>query len=128
MTDWERAQNLVATATGGKVTPGSGNGHQKGDVVTDTWMFEVKQTSGSSMTIQRNWLDKLVKEAGNKECALVIFFELRGYVYFRTTESSLLNLEEWKSVTVLEDSLPICLSYDTGLWKLGEWKELTELK
>lgn len=127
MKDWERAQEILAKAVGGKVTPGSGNGRVKGDVVKDGVVFEVKQTCKTSMSIQRFWFNKLVREAKGREAVFVAFFELRGNAYIKENCNHS-ELCSWKSLTIHEDSLPEAIYSAPGVkWVLIPWTELKSL-
>lgn len=125
MDDWKRAQNLVAQATNGKVTPGSGGGAIKGDVITDDFVFEVKQSSKEKINLQANWFNKLILQSQDKDSCLVIFFELRGYPYFLKHRRS--GADEWKSLTISEHELPQILTTSRGVWTLGTFEDLTNL-
>lgn len=130
MTDWERAQDILAKAVGGKVTPGSGNGRLKGDVVKDNLIFEVKQTSKLSMSVRRFWLNKLLNESKRRKDAIfVIFFELRGYAYCHTTCSEVdVALYTWETKSINESDLPNCLySSAKDRWVLTQWTDLKDL-
>lgn len=126
MDDWEVAQNLVAQVSGGKVTPGSGNGRLKGDVRTDLSVIEVKQTSQKIMSLQKSWLLKLKKQAKASNCILVIFFELRGYPYALEYGDHGEDTT-WKSISLREDSLPIALyTAPNYKWTLQKWSTLNQ--
>lgn len=128
MKDWETAQYMVAQQVGGKITPGSGNGRQKGDVINDEWMFEVKQTDKKQMTVKRTWFNKIIKQAKDKNPCFVIFFELRGYPYILESSSIAFSEPDWSTCNLKEDDLPqYIISHKTQIWKLISWTQLKEL-
>lgn len=63
MDSWEKAEQRVAKLFGGKLVRGSGRGTHKGDVVTDNYLIEVKETAKQHYTLSFNTLLKLVEEA-----------------------------------------------------------------
>lgn len=118
MTDWELAQDHLAKRLGGKVTPGSGNGRLKGDVICDDLIFEVKQTSKTKISIQRRWFNKLLKEANGKHPAFAIYFKLVPYIYVLETEVHTEDIE-WKSKVLDEANLPdVIYTQRNQLWRL----------
>ena len=61
----KKQEKYVAKTLGGKVQPNSGaTPFLKGDVVADNWLVECKTqlTSKKSMSIKKEWLDKLEEE------------------------------------------------------------------
>jgi len=128
MKDWEEAQRILANVVGGKVTPGSGNGRVKGDVVKEGLTFEVKQTEKKVFTLKKYDLRKLLNQAKNNLAVFVIFFELRGYayVYSRISNNSA-QCVPWKSKTLKEGNLPIEIYDEDSKWELISWAELKEL-
>lgn len=132
MKDWELAQLEVAKAVGGKVTPGSGNGKQKGDVQTDSIIIEVKHTSRTTLTIQRRWLTKLIREWRNDKsklyAVLVVFFQLRGYVYMLDVCAGVSENYDWKALAATEANLPEELPAGPHhVFKLITWETLRNL-
>lgn len=130
MNDWEVAQRQVALLIGGKVTPGSGNGHQKGDVVREDTMVEVKQTSKKSLSVRKFWLLKLLREAKKAKASTVIFsifFELRGYAYVLEAVAGHSEDTTWKSIGLKEDQLPETLySGPHHKWVLKSWTTIKD--
>lgn len=128
MEDYEKAEKMLAKITGGKTTPGSGNKRQKGDVVVHhkNYYLEAKQTSQPYMTIQAEWLSKLVREAKGRECILVIFFGLRGYPFYHDAYTKV-EAKPWKSLRVYENELPELLTHETGNWELDTYESLRDL-
>lgn len=128
MVDWEQAQLILAKAVGGKVTPGSGNGNLKGDVVKPGLIFEVKQTSKKILTIRNFWLRKLLREAKRNQAVFVIFFELRGYAYVHEAVTGHGQDYDWVTKGLKENELPEML-YSGGhhQWVLTPWSELKDL-
>jgi len=73
----------VARTFGGRITVGSGNKEDKGDVKVKSGahdiLFECKATNGATMRIKAAWLVKITEEAGfNRIPALCVKF--MGYV------------------------------------------------
>lgn len=131
MTDWEQAQLITARNIGGRITPGSGNGRQKGDVVREGMMLEVKQTSKQSLSIRKFWLLKLLREARLAKAPNVIFavfFELRGYAYVLETVAGHAQDTTWKSIALKENELPEKLySGPHHQWVLTSWTAIRDL-
>lgn len=67
MKNWERFEQKLARAVGGRRTPGSGNGNQKGDIRSDTLLIEAKETSKNSLTIPTSWFTSLSVEAAKRK-------------------------------------------------------------
>ena len=62
----KKQEDAIAKKLGGQRVKGSGSTPwQKGDVHLDKWLLEAKTktTSSKSMSIQKEWLEKNVKEA-----------------------------------------------------------------
>ena len=60
-----KQEKKVAKQLGGRVQPNSGaTPFLKGDVISDNWLIECKTqlTSKNSMSIKREWLEKLEEE------------------------------------------------------------------
>ena len=60
-----KQEKIVAKSLQGRVQPNSGaTPFMKGDVVTDNWLVECKTqlTNKKSITIKKEWLDKLEEE------------------------------------------------------------------
>jgi hypothetical protein len=127
--DWEIAEDLVRVAVGGERTPGSGNKSIKGDVRVrkDGWMFEVKQTSKTKLSIQRKWFTKLELFKDTNDICLVIFFGNQGYPYY-FEYGGVENYVTWENTSVTEDSLPKILYTPNGQWVLDDWNSLYDLK
>lgn len=76
----KRQEDTIAKTLGGNRVKNSGaTTWQKGDITTDKWLLEAKtkMTSSKSHTIQKEWLEKNVKEAlfmGKPYSALVFNF------------------------------------------------------
>lgn len=70
-----KAEKNLAKRMGAKLQPGSGNMEgAKGDMVIPEFLIECKATAFPSMYLRLEWLDKIVKEAleKNREPALAI--------------------------------------------------------
>ena len=62
--DWEKHENDVAKRSGGKRRAGSGAVPGKpADTFDQTYLRECKATKGKGITINGNWLAKIVREA-----------------------------------------------------------------
>ena len=60
----QRSEKKIARKMGGRLTPGSGSRwHSKGDIATPDELVEVKSTANESMTVHRQWLEKIREEA-----------------------------------------------------------------
>lgn len=123
---WEQAQNIVAKNVLGKVTPGSGNGRVKGDIVKEGIVIEVKQTCKESYSLSRKTLNKLMVQAKKNRSIFVVVFQLRPYAYLLEPSSEEYN--DWKSMTLTENNLPseIYTSVETR-WRLVTWEEIRNL-
>lgn len=93
-------ETAVAEATGGSRTLNSGaTMFQKGDTVTDQWLFEckTKTSHADSMSVKKEWIEKNRKEAlfmGKKYSAVVFNFgpgEENHYI-----------IDEWLFLELLE--------------------------
>ena len=106
MVEWEECQQIVSKLLKGKITPGSGNGRVKGDVITDHYCIEVKNTSKKSYPLSKLTLNKLIHEAKShrKIPLFVIFFELRSYCYMY---SPYMSIDEDYVPTLKEDNLSL---------------------
>lgn len=110
MKNWERFESKLARKTGGRRTPGSGNGNQKGDVRSKYLLIEAKETSKDYLTIQTAWLINLSQEAEKRKVTPVLAIEfgdgttrylspnldidIREYVDISTARSFRLKLED----------------------------------
>lgn len=126
--NWERAEEIVRKLCGGRRTPGSGNKGLKGDVQiwASSWMLEVKQTDSDVLTLQADWFHELEKERARYDVALVIFFELRGYVYWQEGLPS--EPKTWRTMNVSEEDLPPVIDLEKTRWVLAPISTLKELK
>lgn len=120
MNDWKKAEKIVKDLVSGYLTSGSGNKNQRADVRSHGKALEVKQTSKAFIIIRKEWLDTLLSLG--QDAALVLFFDLRGYVYYHSGKC--ITPQEWKSKKVWEESLPETLETDTSLWVLDNIESL----
>jgi len=101
-------KKIAKTGESGKLTPGSGNKRIKGDVWKSGRMYEAKVTDAKSIKVEREWLEKLEKEAyaANKEPVFVFGFE----------GSHLLRQSNWGAVPLerLEELFEIERRYKDG--------------
>lgn len=58
-----KSEQKVAKRIGGKTTPASGAGGLKGDISLGSLMIECKSTTHDSISLQREWLLKVSREA-----------------------------------------------------------------
>jgi len=73
-----RGEKNLRKVTGCILTPGSGAGRIKGDgLLGFEWMLEKKSTAGKTITVRRDDIEKLVKQAwdANREPVFVLEFE-----------------------------------------------------
>ena len=127
MKNWEKCEKIVSEMSGGKLTPGSGNKKIKGDVILrgSGWTIEVKSTEKDWMNIQAKWFEKLEKLSNQFDLALVVFFDLRGYVYYMEGQD---NANQWSTMKVVEESLPEKIVSNSGkVWVLDSLSSLREL-
>jgi hypothetical protein len=124
---WEIAERQVAELTGGRLTPGSGNKSLKGDVRLPGWVFECKQTSKKVLTLQAEWFRKLELESIRNEVALVIYFDLRGYVYWHTNPGDP-NAPDWKTKSLVESELPEKIVTKKATWILDNLESLRNVR
>lgn len=101
--NWERVEKIVANLIGGKRTPGSGNGHIKGDIVRDDIMIECKTTINDKIQLQRDWFEELEKYISKKEVFLVAQFGTK-IIVFEPYELST-KCRPWKTITMDEEAL-----------------------
>ena len=127
MDHWEKAEKIVAELTGGRLTPGSGNKSLKGDVRLTGYVFECKQTSQKTLTLQAEWFRKLEREMIRNEVALVIFFELRGYVYWYSGKGDP-TVPTWKTKTLKESELPEKIITQKSTWTLDTLDSLRDVR
>ena len=103
--NWERVEKIVANLIGGKRTPGSGNGHVKGDIVSGQYMIECKTTIKDAIQVQCDWFQELETYIGKKEVLLVVGFKDR-IVAFEPLEKNP-NCRAWRTWTLDEDRLEV---------------------
>jgi len=125
LTDWELAEKQVKVLTGGRFTPASGAKKEKGDVKAEGYMLEVKQTSKKLLNFQHLWLEKLERYKNQFDLAIVIFFELRGYVYYY---QGVAEGSDWSTRSLKEEELPDQILSKNGLWVLEPISTLSQLK
>ena len=128
MKDWEKAEQIICSLTGGKRTPGSGNKGIKGDVRIRgvSSLIECKQTAGDTMTLQYAWIKELEGFSTKFDVVLVIFFGLRGYVYWHVGPGE--PGDPWVTRTLHEEDLPRRFTTNRSAWELDDLESLRELK
>lgn len=126
MKDWEIAESIVKRKVSGKRTVGSGNKGQRGDVVTSTHVFEVKQTNKEKITIKKSWFTDIESYAKNKEPGVILVIGLQATAYL--VDSS--NLEsknlDWKSISRGINDLPELIYTEKNIWKKVSMTDLKE--
>lgn len=116
METWQDAEHYVGSLIKGKRTPGSGAKRIKGDVrVGKRWIIEVKHTTKTSMTVNRDWLDKLEREQDSGEIALAVAF--KDSIHFYVQDTGPLELPVWKSVLVRPEEMPNELTSTTFIYR-----------
>jgi hypothetical protein len=94
-----RQEKYVAKKLGGRVQPNSGaTPFLKGDIVMDNWLLECKtqMTDKKSITIKKEWLDKLEEERfamRKQNMALVFNFGPGQENYYVINEKTFKQLE-----------------------------------
>lgn len=79
---WEVNEHTVAQLIGGRVTHASGRTRkEKGDVVNDTWVFEVKSSQNAKIVLNVGSLKKIVRQSGGRDCGLVVFCKAEGLAF-----------------------------------------------
>lgn len=126
MEAWEAAEITVERLTGGRRTPGSGNGPIKGDVRTANWIFEVKQTSQPQMTFESDWLRQLLLHKTRKSLAICLFFGYTGFVYYYSRDNGGEGTG-WATRTLTSDNLPETIVYDGTVWELDSIESLRRI-
>ena len=88
----------IGNLVGGRVQAGSGNtGFNKGDIVTDSWLYEAKtsMTPKNSFSIKKEWITKneLERMEMHKPYSAIVFqFEPDGTNYFVIDEKTFKKL------------------------------------
>ncbi len=94
-----KQEKYVAKQLGGRVQPNSGaTPFMKGDIVMDNWLLECKtqMTDKKSITIKKDWLDKLEEERfamRKQNMALVFNFGPGQENYYVVTEKTFKQLK-----------------------------------
>jgi hypothetical protein len=102
---WEAQEERTAKLTGGERVAGSGcstRRKKKGDVTTRLFRVEDKTTEGSSLSVKREWLEKIAGEAvDNRQLpALTFGFDDNGsgredwMAFQATTAAKLIRIAE----------------------------------
>lgn len=72
-------ENRVATKLGGKRQRGSGSSdYAKGDVKTERFLIECKQTEKKSLSVKGEWLSKITREAMAAGKTPALSIEIKG--------------------------------------------------
>lgn len=124
---WKRAEIIVSDLILGTLTPGSGRGRLKGDVVTDTIICEIKQTSQPTYTLARSTLNKIKYHSRGRHSIFAIVFELRPYAYLLKKGENL-PYKDWSAMTLTESCLPeIIITGPSAYWELTSWEQIRNL-
>lgn len=126
---WKRVEQRVARLTKGKITPGSGNGKQKGDVRLwrEGLLIEAKSTIKTKITLQMDWFYTLENYSDESFPILYVFVQNEGAIY--TPEFLTFDIEPstWKTQTVTFQNLPESIPTHKFNWCLQPEEYLTEL-
>ena len=77
--NWRKHEADVAKRSGGRLTPGSGNKPGKpGDAVDSKYMRECKATKGAGISINGEWLKKVVADAMTRGMTPLVEIRLEG--------------------------------------------------
>lgn len=130
MKNWKKAESLVAKLSGGKVTVGSGNKNQRGDVGTSNYRIEVKQTDSRTATVNYSWFETLehIYSTENKEVGLALFFYLDGYLYLMDRSRTAEEYKKWRTRRYEEENLPDEITTKKYVWKRYPIEELRDLE
>lgn len=92
----QKHEKRIAKKFGGQVSAASGAfWSRKGDVRTDGWLIEHKYTANKkSLSIKKEWLDKIEKEALLEAKAPALMFHLGGRDYVVLTEDDFTELTD----------------------------------
>jgi len=92
MATWRAAESRIALETKGTLVRGSGRGIHKGDVITGTFLIEVKETSKDRFVLHMDQLLKLRQEASLEKRLPAMVIELgdrsRLLILFRRVVSA----------------------------------------
>lgn len=129
MKNWSKAEAIVKKLSGGKITIGSGNKNQRGDIRASGYCIEVKQTDLRTITLNYSWFETLehIYSIESVEVGLCLFFYLDGHLYLmdrtRTTEA----YKKWRSHRYSEPDLPDEVCTKKYVWKKYPIEELKDL-
>jgi hypothetical protein len=74
---------------GARLTPGSGNSFQKGDMKTGCFLIESKATGNKSISIKIEWLKKIEEEAQKENRLPLVILEIDRSRYFLFREKDI---------------------------------------
>lgn len=123
--DWKKAERAVELLTGGKLTPGSGNGRVKGDVCVggDDWCIEVKSTQRPAMIVHRTWLTTLEKLRFKSDLVLVLVTPQWTCAFMFANEADGVHRSEqtWRTCTVRhadgQTDPDVLRASECGVWR-----------
>ena len=120
----------IVRITGGKLTPGSGNKRQKGDVITpEGGCIEAKSTIHDSINIQYEWLEKLERVAKHQlvdVCLIIAFGDGSKYCYYPDFALGQLPYEPWGTIKVTKTTLPKYIQTPLNTWCLNDLESLQD--
>lgn len=132
LANWEKIEKIIANLIGGKRTPGSGNGHIKGDIVQGDWMIECKSTIKDKISLCQDWFQTLEKYIGSKEVLLVVSIQEKIVVFEPDSHLSLCKDlgKPWKTQTLKKtEAKDGMIQGDQWIWRCHEdgYKFLKEI-
>jgi hypothetical protein len=119
--NWKRAERVISLISGGKITPGSGNGWEKGDVIVEDLglAIEVKYSSQPTFTLKYEWFTKLERERGKDyDLCLALFHGQLLVAYVQEPFSCFLFRDGWRTTScrVFED-FPATVCTTKSIWR-----------
>jgi len=117
---WETLECQVCRRTGGKRTPGSGNGRLKGDIrAVDSegllWGIEAKDSLRDVFCLKMEWFEELVRDCGS-ECELALVVRWGQHVVFYVHNYTPgVSVDRWRTRNVcdLADLPPVVRTADS---------------
>ena len=90
--NWKETEKRLAKEVKGKRVAGSGSHwSSKGDVRTDTFLFEVKTTEHNSYAVGLKTLNKIIRESQNVGKIPVLMLNIKGSKFI------VLRYEDWEA-------------------------------
>ena len=131
VTNWaQQCEADIVRLTNGKLTPGSGNKRQKGDVITpEGGCIEVKSTIHDTISIQYEWLEKLERIAKYQlvdVCLVIVFGDGSNHVYYPDQVVGASPFEPWATIKATKTNVPRYLATPTNTWYLDDLESLQD--